>query len=160
GVYTYLGAGLTAVGFSSGRIAAAIAVYGCGAIIGVLVGGRAADRLGVQWTANPSLAGLCARLLVLRLAFDTRRLGRPALRLSPPVAQLFSPARQAGLASEFPRQRATVLAWNNSALFLGISLGSFLGAGAAAAGSFDTNLMISAGLALSGCIFNAILVPI
>lgn len=160
GVYTYLGAGLATVGFSSGQIAAAIAVYGCGAIVGVLVGGRAADRLGVKWTATASLAGLCACLLLLRLAFDTGRLVEPALGLSSAVAQLFFPAQQAGLANDFPHQRATVLAWNNSALFLGISLGSFLGAGAAAAGSFDTNLMVSAGLALSGCIINAIIVPI
>ncbi|MBV9200222.1 MAG: MFS transporter [Alphaproteobacteria bacterium] len=160
GVYTYLGAGLTAAGFSSRQIAIAIAVYGCGAIIGVLVGGRVADRLGVKWTANASLVGLCACLLLLRLAFDTGRLVEPALGLSSAVAQLFFPAQQAGLANDFPRQRATVLAWNNSALFLGISLGSFLGAGAVAAGSFDVNLMVSAGFAFSGLIVNAILIPV
>src|SRR5271155_3242323 len=48
GVYTYLGAGLTAVGFSTGQTAAAILFYGCGAIVGVLVGGRVADRLRVK----------------------------------------------------------------------------------------------------------------
>ena len=158
GVYTYLGAGLAAVGFSSGQTAAAIACYGCGAIIGVLVGGRVADRLGVKWTASASLAGLCACLL-LRLAFDAGRLVEPALGVSSAFAQLFFPAQQAGLANDFPRQRAAVLAWNNSALFLGISLGSLLGAEAVAAGSFDANLTISAGIALAGCIVNAILVP-
>ena len=79
--------------------------------------------------------------------------------MSSAVAQLFFPAQQAGLANDFPRQRAAVLAWNNSALFLGISLGSLLGAEAVAAGSFDANLTISAGIALAGCIVNAILVP-
>jgi MFS transporter, DHA1 family, putative efflux transporter len=159
GVYTYLGAGLAAVGFSSGQTAAAIAFYGCGAIIGVLVGGPVADRLGVKWTASASLAGLCACLLLLRLAFDAGRLVEPALGVSSAVAQLFFPAQQAGLANDFPHQRAAVLAWNNSALFLGISLGSLLGAEAVAAGSFDANLTISAGIALAGCIVNAILVP-
>jgi predicted MFS family arabinose efflux permease len=43
-VYTYLGASLTAGGFTTGQTAAAILCYGCGAIAGVLVGGRAADR--------------------------------------------------------------------------------------------------------------------
>ena len=43
GVYTYLGAGLVAVGFSTGRAAEAIVFYGCGAIAGVLIGGRVAD---------------------------------------------------------------------------------------------------------------------
>jgi predicted MFS family arabinose efflux permease len=159
GVYTYLGAGLAAVGFSTGRTAAAILSYGCGAIVGVLVGGRVADRLGIKFTASASLAGLCACLLLLRLALDAGRLIEPALGVSSAVAQLFFPAQQAGLANDFPRQRAAVLAWNNSALFLGISLGSIVGGEAVAAGSFDANLTISAGIALSGCIINAILVP-
>jgi len=159
GVYTYLGAGLTAAGFSTRQTAAAILFYGCGAIVGVLVGGRVADRLGVKFTASASFAGLCACLLLLRLALDAGRLVEPALGMSSAVAQLFFPAQQAGLANDFPRQRAAVLAWNNSALFLGISLGSLVGGEAIALGSFGANLIISAGIALAGCIINAILVP-
>jgi predicted MFS family arabinose efflux permease len=159
GVYTYIGAGLTAVGFSTGQTTAAILLYGCGAIVGVLVGGRVTDRLGVRVTATVSFAGLCACLLLLRLAFDAGRLVEPALGVSSAVAQLFFPAQQAGLANDFPRQRAAVLAWNNSALFLGISLGSLVGGEAMALGSFGVNLIISAGISLAGCIVNAILVP-
>ncbi|HEX3522325.1 MAG TPA: MFS transporter [Stellaceae bacterium] len=159
GVYTYLGAGLTAVGFSMGRTAAAILFYGCGAIVGVLVGGRVADRFGVRLTATASFAGLCACLLLLRLALDAGRLVEPALGVSSAVAQLFFPAQQAGLANDFPRQRAAALAWNNSALFLGISLGSLVGGEAIALGSFGADLIISAGIALAGCIVNVILVP-
>lgn len=159
GVYTYLGAGLTAVGFSTGQTAAAILFYGCGAIAGVLVGGRVADRLGVRFTANASFAGLCACLLLLRLALDAGSLIEPALAVSSAVAQLFFPAQQAGLANDFPRQRAAVLAWNNSALFLGISLGSLVGGEAIALGSFGADITVSAGIALAGCIINAILVP-
>jgi predicted MFS family arabinose efflux permease len=159
GVYTYLGAGLTAVGFSTGQTAAAILFYGCGAIVGVLVGGRVADRLGVRFTATASFAGLCACLLLLRLALDAGRLVEPALGVSSAVAQLFFPAQQSGLANDFPRHRAAVLAWNNSALFLGISLGSLIGGEAVALGSFGADLTISAGIALVGCIINAILVP-
>ena len=159
GVYTYLGTGLAAVGFSTGQTAAAILFYGCGAIVGVLVGGRVADRLGVRFTATASFAGLCACLLLLRLALDAGRLIEPALGVSSAVAQLFFPAQQAGLANDFPNQRAAVLAWNNSALFLGISLGSLVGGEAIALGSFGADLIISAGIALAGCIINAILVP-
>jgi predicted MFS family arabinose efflux permease len=159
GVYTYLGAGLAAVGFSTGQTAAAILLYGCGAIVGVLVGGRMADRLGARITASASFAGLCACLLLLRLALDAGRLVEPALGVSSAVAQLFFPAQQAGLANDFPSQRAAVLAWNNSALFLGISLGSLVGGEAIALGSFGADLIISAGIALAGCIINAILVP-
>lgn len=159
GVYTYLGAGLAAIGFSTGQTAAAIFCYGCGAIVGTLVGGPAADRFGVKLTASASFAGLCACLLLLRLALDAGRFVEPALGASSAVAQLFFPAQQAGLANDYPRWRAAVLAWNNSALFLGISLGSLLGGEVVATGSFDANLMISAGIALCGCIVNAVLVP-
>jgi predicted MFS family arabinose efflux permease len=79
--------------------------------------------------------------------------------LSSAVAQLFFAAQQAGLANDFPRQRAAVLARNNSALFLGISLGSLFGGEAVALGNFDANLTIAAVVALSGCILNATLVP-
>jgi predicted MFS family arabinose efflux permease len=159
GVYTYLGAGLATVGFSTEQTAAAILFYGCGAIAGVLVGGRLADRLGVKLTASASLACLCACLLLLRLALDAGRLIELALCMSAAVAQLFFPAQQAGLANDFPRRRAAVFAWNNSALFLGISLGSLVGGKAVAVAGFDADLTISAGIALSGCIVNAILVP-
>jgi predicted MFS family arabinose efflux permease len=159
GVYTYLGAGLSAASFSTRQTAAAILFYGCGAIVGVLVGGRVADRLGVRFTATASFAGLCACLLLLRLALDAGSFVGPVLGVSSAVAQLFFPAQQAGLANDFPRQRAAVLAWNNSALFLGISLGSLVGGEAIALGSFGADLIISAGIALAGCIFNAILVP-
>jgi len=93
------------------------------------------------------------------LALDADRLVEPALGVSSAVAQLFFPAQQAGLANDFPRQRAAVLAWNNSALFLGISLGSLVGGEAIALGSFGADLVISAGISLAGCIINAILVP-
>ena len=158
-VYTYLGAGLIAAGFSTGRTARAILCYGCGAITGVLIGGRTADRFGVKFTAGASFAGLCACLLLLRLALDTGTFVEPAIAVSSLVAQLFFPAQQAGLANDFPRQRATALAWNNSALFFGISLGSFLGGRAIALGSFDTGLTISAGFALIGWFVNAVVVP-
>ena len=158
-VYTYLGAGLAAAGFSTGQTAAATLFYGCGAVAGVLIGGRVADRLGVKFTTSASFAGFCACLLLLRLALDAGRLVEPALGVSSAVAQMFFSAQQTGLANDFPRQRAAVLAWNNSALFLGISFGSLVGGEAIALGSFDTNLMIAAGIALSGCIISAILVP-
>jgi predicted MFS family arabinose efflux permease len=159
GVYTYLGAGLTAAGFSTGQTAEAILFYGCGAVAGVLVGGRVADRFGVKLTAGASFAGLCVCLLLVRLALDAGRFIEPALGVSSAVAQLFFPAQQAGLANDFPHQRAAVLAWNNSALFFGISLGSLFGGEAVALGDFDANLTMAAVIALSGCILNARLVP-
>ena len=159
GVYTYLGAGLVAAGFSIGQTAQAIMFYGCGAIAGVLVGGHVADRFGVKFTTSASLAGLCACFLLLRLALDTGMLVEPALGVSSAVAQLFFPAQQAGLANDFPDQRGTALAWNNSALFFGILLGSLVGGEAVAVGNFGANLTISASIVLIGCIINGFAVP-
>jgi predicted MFS family arabinose efflux permease len=158
-VYTYLGTGLVGAGFSTGRAAQAIAFYGCGAIGGVLIGGYFADRAGVKFTASASFAGLFACFLLLHLALDTGRLVEPMLGLSAAVAQLFFPAQQAGLANDFPSRRATALAWNNSALFLGISLGSLIGGGALSLGGFGVNLVVAAGVALIGYAVNAAAVP-
>jgi len=159
GVYTYLGAGLIAAGFSTGQTAQAILSYGCGAIVGVLLGGRVADRLGVKFTTGASLAGLCACFLLLRLALDAGVLIELALGVSSAMAQLFFPAQQAGLVNDFPSRRGTALAWNNSALFFGVSLGSLIGGEAVAFGSFDVNLSISAGIALLGLVINGIVLP-
>ena len=81
------------------------------------------------------------------------------LGLTAAVARLFFPAQQAGLATDFTSCRATALAWNNSALFLGITLGSILGAQAIAISGIDANLTVSAGIALIGCVLNTLIVP-
>jgi predicted MFS family arabinose efflux permease len=159
GVYTYLGAGLVALGFSKSQVARAVMVYGFGAIAGTLIGGRLADRFGAKCTAGVSLAGLCICFFLLFLACHAGVLIDIAIGLSAAVAQLFFPAQQSGLANDFPTRRGAVLAWNNSALFLGISLGSLIGGEAVAIGGFDMTLIICAGILFAGCIINWIVVP-
>jgi predicted MFS family arabinose efflux permease len=159
GVYTYLGIGLTEIGFSPAQVARAIMFYGCGAIAGTLVGGRLADRLGAGPTAGASLAGLSICFLLLLLAFRSGVLVDPVLGVSSAVAQFFFPAQQAGLARDFPTRRGAVLAWNNSALFLGISLGSLIGGQAITSGGFERALTICAGIVLGGCMINRMLAP-
>jgi predicted MFS family arabinose efflux permease len=158
GMYTYLGAGLAASGFSTDQIARAILFYGCGAIAGVLLGGRLADRFGAKVMAAASFLGLAVCFLILQLAVHAGVLVELALALTSAVAQLFFPAQQAGLANDFPTRRATVLAWNNSALFFGIGLGSLVGGQAVALVGFDANLAVSAGIALAGGIITGVAV--
>jgi len=150
GMYTYLGVGLASSGQSAGQIAEVIAIYGCGAIVGVLIGGRASDILGVQSAIGLSLAGLGASFLLLRFALDEGVMIDFAFGFVSAVAQTFFPAQQSSLANDFPERRATVLAWNSSALFLGISLGSLIGGQVVAVGGFATNLTISALIAAGG----------
>ena len=159
GVYSYLGVGLAQIGFSAGQIARAILFYGCGAIAGALIGGRAADRFGPKFMAGTSLIGLSGCFLLLRFALDAGTFFAPMLSLTSAVAQLFFPAQQAGLVNDFAARRATALAWNNSALFLGISLGSVSGAQAIGIGGIDTNLLVSAGIVLIGYVLNSLVVP-
>lgn len=159
GVYTYLGTGLVAYGFSKSQVAQAVMLYGCGAIAGALIGGRLADRLGARYTAGVSLAGLCICLFLLLPALHAGVLVELTFGLSAAVAQLFFPAQQSGLVNDFPARRGAVLAWNNSALFLGISLGSLVGGEAIAISGFDMTLMVGAAIVLIGCIVNWLVVP-
>lgn len=152
GMYTYLGAGLVAAGFDASRIAEVILLYGAGGVGGNLLGGYLADRLGSRAVIAASLFGLAAGFVMLRLAMAEPLLLGPGFAVVSAVAQLFFPAQQAGLAADFPARRATVLAWNNAALFFGISLGSLIGGEVVAAGGFASDLMASAAIALvAGC---------
>jgi predicted MFS family arabinose efflux permease len=153
--YTYLGGGLALLGYSPEKIAEVILFYGCGAISGVLIGGRMTDRFGAKATSAIGLAGLCSCLLLTRLTLDSEVLVDCAFGFSSAVAQLFFPAQQVRLANEFPERRATILAWNNSALFLGISLGSLIGGQAISLGGFEANLTISAAIAIVGWAVNS-----
>jgi len=159
GMYTYLGAGLAAAGYSTAEIARTILMYGSGAIAGVLLGGRLTDRLGAKLMATVGLLGLAAGLLALQLAVHAGIVVGLVLGLTSAVAQLFFPAQQAGIANDFPTRRASMMAWNNSALFFGISLGSLLGGQAVAFAGFEANLMLSAVIALIGSVVVGIVVP-
>jgi predicted MFS family arabinose efflux permease len=153
-VYTYLGEGLSASGNSTGQIAEAILFYGCGAIAGTLIGGRIADRLGASMTISIALSGLSSCLILLLIALHLGVIVDCAFGLASLSAQLFFPAQQLRLGNQFPNNRAAVLAWNNSALFLGISLGSLIGGQAVAFGGFETDLIIAAAIAIVGWVTN------
>lgn len=160
GMYTYLGAGLEAHGFSPTHIAGAVMAYGGGAIVGTLLGGRLADRRGVRFAADVSVVALGAGLVALYAVLATGGgAAELVLALLSAAAQIFFPAQQAGLANDFPPHRATVLAWNNSALFLGISLGALLGGQAVAQGGFSADVLACGGVAFLGWLANALAMP-
>jgi predicted MFS family arabinose efflux permease len=153
-MYTYLGDGLAALGYSTADIAAIILAYGIGAISGVVIGGRMADRLGAGLTSAIALGSLCCCFLLLRVALCAGVFVGLAFALSSAAAQLYFPAQQIRLAQAFPARRATILAWNNTALFLGISLGSLIGGQAMSFGGFSLDLTISASITLVGWTIN------
>jgi predicted MFS family arabinose efflux permease len=145
---------LSAVG-----IALVFALFGAGAIAGLLLGGRLADRFDPRMTAGIGLAALALALFLLRLVIHAGPLAGLAFGLTSTVAQLFFPAQQAGLVRDFPNGRAAALAWNNSMLFLGILCGSLIGGQALARGGFEADLGVCAVVALCGWALNSSVVP-
>ena len=123
-------------------------------VAGTLIGGRVADRLGARLTISIGLSGLSSCLLLLLVALHLGVIVDCAFGLASLSAQLFFPAQQLRLTNQFPNSRAAILAWNNSALFLGISLGSLIGGQAVAFGGFETDLIIAAAIAIVGWITN------
>ena len=115
-VYTYLGDGLSASGYSTEQIAEVILFYGCGAIAGTLIGGRVADRLGARMTISissrrtrfvPSPAVDCAALrsdrrlrLWARLAIGAVVLPGSAAQAGEPIPQ--QPGSDTGLEQQRP----------------------------------------------------------
>jgi predicted MFS family arabinose efflux permease len=155
GAYTYLGAGLVAAGADARTVAQVVVCYGFGALAGTFLGGRLADRLGSRAAITLSLGGLAAALsglalLVGRAALPPGLAG-PAFGFVSILAQIFFPAQQASLARDFPERRAAALAWNNSALFLGISLGAALGGVILDRAGYGAVLGAGAAIALAGC---------
>lgn len=139
GVYTYLGTWLAADGASAAQIARTIGFYGAGALAGTLLGGQLADRIGTQRTMTFSIAGLTVGLAMLAAGAGSGWAMNLLLFAMSAFAQFYFPAQQSGLARDFPQRRALMLALNNSALFLGISLGSLIGGEVMAQAGFRSN---------------------
>jgi DHA1 family purine base/nucleoside efflux pump-like MFS transporter len=147
GMYTFLGVWLTNAGLSSSEIAGAVSCYGVGALAGTLLGGQAADRFGSRKTMLTSLTGLAACLAALGVGVGTGWIADVMLVMTSIFAQLFFPAQQVRLARTFPQRKALLLALNNSALFLGISIGSLIGGQAMAAADFGLDAAMGAVIA-------------
>ena len=158
-MYTYIGTWLTRLGFSTDGIAQAVACYGAGAIIGAFTGGRIADRVGAKAATGISLVGLACSFMLLQLVIGNGILLGLGFGVASIAAQVFFPAQQASLVADFASCRATVLAWNNSALFLGIALGSLIGGRAVAHGSFIGALSLCGAIAFAAYIVNYVVAP-
>lgn len=151
GVYTYLGAGLrTSAGFDAVLVAAGLAVYGVGAIAGNLLGGPLADRRGAYLVTTASLAGLALVEALFGLALDARAAVFVALGLFAFAAYPYFAAHQLRLVAAFPTQAGTILAWNNTAMYVGILAGSLAGGRILGATDFRVLTECAAAIALVG----------
>lgn len=156
-LYTYLGSGLgTVAGLSTGLVAAALVAYGAGAVLGSLVGGRLADRHGPSRVATVSVLAVAGALPLVDLAIRA-----PAavlltlLGLFALVAYPYVPSYQARLVQGFQRQSASLLAWNNSALYVGTSIGSAVGGLLFSTAGFRVIPLLGAAAAAVGALVHA-----
>ena len=150
GPYTYLGIILREhLGFPTSVAAGALVCFGAGAVIGNLAGGRLADRFGGRLTSVITLVLLAGAETLFGLFLHAG----PALLLASLaamalVAYPFFSAQQARLIARYPAAGASLIAWNNTAMYAGILVGSALG-GTALAYSGPTLLVFAAaGVAL------------
>lgn len=128
GAYTYLGSALSRL-LTLGHVdmMLLLSLYGIGAVMGSLGGGWLADRCGARVVSSYSFLALALALLALAGGLETHA---PVFMLGALLATWslgaysFFPAIQTCIVHSFPNHRGTVLAWNNSALYVGISAGA------------------------------------
>ncbi|MFO3790349.1 MFS transporter [Bacillus mojavensis] len=127
-LYVYLGAALHFNnGFSPAEIALAVTFYGIGAVLGSLSSGQLTDKFGERKISINTLIVLTLILLCLGVFFSSGDWLYFFMFIWALVGYAGFTSYQARLAVEYPLERGIVMAWNNTALYIGITLGSILG---------------------------------
>jgi predicted MFS family arabinose efflux permease len=125
--YIYLGAALYSENrFSSSEIALAVTFYGVGAVIGSLTSGQLTDKFGVWKISKATLIFLILILICLGIFFSSGDWVYFFLFIWALVGYAGFTSYQARLAVEYPNERGIVMAWNNTALYIGITIGSMI----------------------------------
>ncbi|MFI9821546.1 MFS transporter [Streptomyces sp. NPDC052013] len=125
-LYTFLSVFLHADGRAS-AVTWLLVAYGVGAVVGGQVGGRFADRAGAVRVSAAALALTAVLEVGVALACPVTWALACALGLFACAGYAFFPAQQRHLVDLFPERSTTVLSWNNSALFVGLSLAGAVG---------------------------------
>ncbi len=127
-LYVYLGAALYSENkFSSSEIALAVTFYGVGAVLGSLTSGQLTDKFGESKISKSTLIFLTLILICLGIFFSAGDWVYFFLFLWALVGYAGFTSYQARLAVEYPKERGIVMAWNNTALYIGITIGSMIG---------------------------------
>jgi predicted MFS family arabinose efflux permease len=160
GVYTFLGEGLRQTGrFSGGLVALSLVAYGLGALVGNLSSGPLADRFGGLAVTTTSLAALAIVEAVLGLVVRQRvgvLIGLVAFALA---AYPYFSAHQTRLLARYGSHAASLMAWNNTAMYIGILIASAFGGTILAKTGFRTLIEISAAIALGGALATQVVIP-
>ncbi|SHN59959.1 MFS transporter [Desulfitobacterium chlororespirans] len=155
-LYVFLGTGLVLENhFSPSELAASITAYGIGAVVGSLSSGRVTDKIGAKKVSIFSTAMLIGILALLGFFFTSGTLVYFLLFLWALIGYASFTSYQARLAEEFPETRGMALALNNTALYIGITLGSMMGGFIITKWGFFTLPFICSGAALISCLISA-----
>jgi MFS transporter, DHA1 family, purine base/nucleoside efflux pump len=127
-LYIYLGSALYFENkFSSSDIALAVTFYGIGAVLGSLISGQFTDMFGEGKISKASLIFLTLILVCLGIFFSSGNWIYFFLFIWALVGYAGFTSYQARLAIEYPKERGIVMSWNNTALYIGITIGSIIG---------------------------------
>lgn len=127
-LYVYLGAALYSENrFTSSKVALAVTFYGIGAVLGSLTSGQFTDRFGVRKISKATLILLTVIFICLGIFFSSGDWIYIFLFIWALVGYAGFTSYQARLAVEYPEERGIVMAWNNTALYIGITIGSMIG---------------------------------
>jgi len=150
-LYTFLAVAL----HSDGRATAVtwlLVVYGVGAVVGGQVGGRFADRADAVRVTRSALAMTAVLEAVVALVFPVTWALACVLGLFALAAYAFFPAQQRHLVDMFPERATAMLSWNNSALFVGLSLAGAAGGQIVHALDYPALLYLGAAVAVPACL--------
>lgn len=153
GTYTLLGTAFQdALGWRVSTVAAMLGCFGVGATAGSLSGGKFADWMGANIVIRWSFALSAVALLMTAWAYEA---GSPwfmgvALLVTALLTYGIFPALQASVAEQFHELRPMILGLMSSALYVGITVGTFVGANIYRLAGMSYVLIGSACLALTG----------
>jgi predicted MFS family arabinose efflux permease len=130
---------LRVLGATAGQTSAMFLLFGCFAMVGVLLTGRYVDRLGAARTVSLGLAAITLSLALWPLALGVASM---AMVLVPWALGCFSSnsAQQARLGAAAPALAGALLSLNTSAIYLGQAVGAAGGGALIAARGFDASL--------------------
>ncbi|NYE08901.1 putative MFS family arabinose efflux permease [Bacillus niacini] len=127
-LYVYLGAALYSENrFTSSEIALAVTFYGIGAVLGSLISEQFTDRFGEKKISKATLILLTLILVCLGIFFSSGDWIYFFLFIWALVGYAGFTSYQARLTVEYSKERGIVMAWNNTALYIGITIGSIIG---------------------------------